>query len=127
MASFRSALQIDPGYAKVHLSIGREYMRVGRDRQAIEAVQSAIALRPSLVEAHRLAGEIHARLGEQGEAIDAFRAACELSPEDDTLHVHMIRTYLAAGYREEALAEYKYLQDRSSPLADLLMNEIYPT
>ena len=27
----------------------------------------------------------------------------------------------------EALAEYKYLQDRSSPLADLLMNEIYPT
>ena len=122
--AFQQSLTVTPGYAKVHLSIGRMLFALGRSEEAIESIQSAITLRPDLVSAYATLGEIHAARGEYVDAIGAYGRASELSPEDDSLHARMSRVHLAAGQIDAANAECKYLQDRQSKLAAALRNEI---
>ena len=72
-------------------------------------------------------GTIHARLGQYPEAVQSFKRASELAPEDDSYHLRLLRAHLDVGRREEALAEFKYLEDRKSPLAAQVLSEIYPS
>ncbi|HBZ96472.1 MAG TPA: hypothetical protein DEO57_01345, partial [Phycisphaerales bacterium] len=61
------------------------------------------------------------------EAVECFDKAAGYAPDDDGIHVRILRTHLAAGRRDAALAEFKYLEDRKSPLAEQVIGEIYPT
>ena len=127
MQSFRTALQCNPEYAKVHVSIGLEYARVGRDSEAVEAIRNGLRLRPALPKALIALGSIHARHRRFDEAVECFGKAAGYAPDDDGIHVRILRTHLAAGRRDAALAEFKYLEDRKSPLAEQVIGEIYPS
>ena len=112
-ASFRTATELDPAFAKAHAGIANAYLlayettAIHHDdlfRLAEPAMNQAIALDPGLSEAHAARGGILGARGEIEAAKAAFRRALELNP-GNTLASHLYAVFLWSRWELEEMLD----------------------
>jgi TolB-like protein/Tfp pilus assembly protein PilF len=88
IALLRQALELDPGYAQAHATLGFAYANlVFADNRswadsALAASRRAIELAPELSSGHGALGYAQYALGKYGEALASLRRAIELDPNN---------------------------------------------
>ena len=88
LASFRTAIALDPNYAEAHNNYARLLLELGQTDEALQEAKTAIRLLPGLALAHHNLGAIHARRMEVPEAIKRLKKADELRPNSaETLRI----------------------------------------
>src|ERR1051325_7385771 len=106
--------------AQAQLSLGHEFLKAQKDREAIKAFKESIKLNPALAEAHYGLGFSSFRLGRFRDAADAFKKAIALEPKMAKAHFGLSLAYLELGMTTELMAEYRILETLDRSLAKRL-------
>jgi tetratricopeptide (TPR) repeat protein len=109
---FEKAVEIDPGFARAYLYLGRSYLSLGRWQEAISPLRTAFETAPEnpkkqiipiLADALFAAALSEFESGNFHEAIGYLRESLELKPQSFRLRNQLFRVLLALG--EKYLAE----------------------
>ncbi len=95
---FAKAVELDPLYARLALSVGQRY------EEAMAEFEQAVALDPNLFEAHYLYGRASFAQGKLGQAAALFERAAEIKPNDYQSLCLLIQTYRSLGRELESKA-----------------------
>ena len=106
--------------AEAQLSIGHEYLKQQKDREAIKAFKESIKLNPNLAESHYGLGFSNFRLGRFRDAADAFKKATVLSPTMAKAHYGLSLAYQELGMTSQLTEEYRILERLDPSLAKRL-------
>lgn len=98
------ALQLDPGLAEAHCSLGRYHSIFLRHDEADAAFLRAIEIAPGLQEAHVYRGGMYMNLGRHEEGCGCFRRAYEIDPRDLHTCMMLLSSLEATGRSDEARA-----------------------
>jgi tetratricopeptide (TPR) repeat protein len=109
-----------PPSAQVQLSLGHEYLKAQKDREAIKAFKESIKLNPALAEAHYGLGYSSFRLGRFRDAADAFKKAIALEPKMAKAHYGLSLAYQELGMTSQLMEEYRILETLDRSLAKKL-------
>ncbi len=90
-ASFRRAIELDPGLTDAHYNLGNNLLAQGRFDEAIDVYQQTLRLSPDHAKAHSNLGNALQSLGRLEEAEAAYARTLELNPLN-----HAVRHMLAA-------------------------------
>lgn len=100
----RRALELDPGLAEAHASLGLLQQDLHRDGPAaVRALRRSIELKPSYARSHHWLGLVLATLGRPEEGLERLRRAAELDPMSPSIHVALSGTHRVLGQPEAAL------------------------
>jgi hypothetical protein len=99
--------------AQAQLSLGHEYLKQQKDREAIKAFKESIKINPNIAETHYGLGFSNFRLGKFREAADAFKKATVLQPG-------MANSYQELGLESQLMEEYRILETLDRNLAKKL-------
>ena len=136
-AHFARAVELDPGYAAAHASLGRAMlfqwiMRWDQDaslrERAYVYAQRAVALDERLAYALAVLGWAHLWNMQRDASIVACRQAVALDPNNSEAHVFLSQCLAAAGYGEEALyyvEKARRLNPKSSPFYEFALGQAY--
>ena len=102
-AAIRRGLRLSRAY----ISLGIEYMQVGRSSDAAAAFESARKLVPGSSVVHRNLARSYWRLGKKAKALAAAERAVALAPFDLGGRKLLGHFYEAAGRADDALTEYQ--------------------
>ena len=83
--------------AEAQLSLGHEFLKQQKDREAIKAFKESIKLNPNIAETHYGLGFSNFRLGRFRDAADAFKKATVLSPAMAKAHYGLSLSYQELG------------------------------
>lgn len=112
--------------------LGRAYLSLGRDAEALAALKGALADAPHAPDAYAQIGRLHLKRNEASEAAEALRHAVRLNPGDAPTLALAADAFLRLDLNEEALAatlEAVRLDARQAPahqglgLARLALNK----
>ena len=106
--------------AEAQLSLGHEYLKQQKDREAIKAFKESIKLNPNLAESHYGLGFSNFRLGRFRDAADAFKKATVLSPTMAKAHYGLSLAYQELGMTTQLTEEYRILERLDPSLAKRL-------
>jgi Flp pilus assembly protein TadD len=81
VASFREALDNDPGEADYHYLLGEALLRLGRAREALPSLQTAVQRQPQEASYHDALGCALWQRGRFDEAATSFQEAVRLAPD----------------------------------------------
>ena len=118
--AYQKALEIEPGYADVYLSLGHAYVRQQKDQEAVKALKEAVRFNPEMDEAYYGLGLGYFRLGKMKEAAQAFKKTVALKPSMAKAHYGLALAYQDLGKQDLLLEEYRILQTLDSQLAKKL-------
>jgi tetratricopeptide (TPR) repeat protein len=104
-AAARLALELEPGNPEAQQQWGRVLHHMGRDDEALAALDAAIELDPHDADLHIDRGEILRHSGRYAEALDAANRVIQLSPSNARAVASRGATYRLAGRYEEALRD----------------------
>lgn len=112
-ARLRAAIQLTPGVASFHATLGDVLMAQGRPEEARTALAEAVRLEPTTVEYRAALGQAHLAQQEWAEAETNFAYAITLSPQDAGLHAALAESLLQQGRLDEAEESF----DRAASMA----------
>jgi len=118
--AYQQAIQLEPGFADVYLSLGHAYLRLKKPQDAIKAFKESIRLKPEMEEAHYGLGLEYFRAGNMKEASQAFKKAVRVRPNMAKAHYGLALTYQEMGKQDLVLEEYRILQTLDAGLAKKL-------
>jgi len=101
--AFRSAVQLAPNSANIHLNLGVVYLRQDKLDAAIPFLQKA-ALDPSLWQASFNLGLVYLLKGDAKAAVPLFTRAASLEPNEPDVHTYLGKAQLEAGETDAAMA-----------------------
>ena len=104
---------------------GREFLKLGKDKEAIKAFKESIKLNPNVAEAQYGLGFSNFRLGRFREAVDAFKKAVALDPKMAKAHYGLSLAYQELNMTPQLLEEYRILETLDRSLAKKLA-ETFP-
>lgn len=107
------------------LARGRELLRQGRHKDAVEVLQRAAAARPDLVQAQVNLVAAHAARGDAEQAEAAYRRAAALSPKLPELHYNLGVLRLSQGRSAEAIDAFRAALEGNPSHADAHNNLAY--
>jgi TPR repeat len=110
----------DNADAEAQLSLGHEFLKQQKDREAIKAFKESIKLNPNYAESHYGLGFCNFRLGKFREAADAFKKATVLSPTMAKAHYGLSLAYQELGMESQLMGEYRILERLDKTLAKRL-------
>jgi tetratricopeptide (TPR) repeat protein len=123
------ALELDPGLAPVHTTLGHVLRELGQPQAAAESCARAIELEPGLAAAHSNLGNALLELGRIAEAEASYRRALNLVPDLAEVHSNLAKLLLDAGRVEESISSARRalqlaprLAAAHQNLADALLN-----
>jgi len=120
-ASFRRALDGDPGSVTALTGAGILAQGLGRSEEAIALNLRSIARDPLSSAAHNNLGSLYYESGRLAEAEAAFRASLELSPRRYGTRSFLAQVLMELGRGEEALAEAQQEPDETFRLLALAL------
>jgi tetratricopeptide (TPR) repeat protein len=123
IASYRKALEVDPGYAEAWSNLGGALGAGGDNAGEIEAYLHAISVNPRLAPVWSNLGNALLEAGDVDEAISACRRAVEVDANHAQAHFNLGVTLRHAGRGEEALACFRRtleLEPGHAPARELL-------
>jgi Flp pilus assembly protein TadD len=106
--------------AEAQLSLGHDYLKQGKDREAIKAFKESIKLNPNNAETYYGLGFSNFRLGKFREASDAFKKAADLSPTMAKAHYGLSLAYQELGMTSQLMQQYRILERLDKVLAKKL-------
>lgn len=114
-------------YAQYSIIRASEYMRDGRNEDAINAFKQALALDPSNTTATTYIGNINLSLGRNTEAIEAFKQLVRQNPNSSDGHMQLGNAYLSDGQLEQSESEFKTAArlDPTNPVPDYTLGMQY--
>jgi tetratricopeptide (TPR) repeat protein len=118
-ASFRKALDLEPGSAQVLRHAGAQALTLGRWNEAIDLVNKAIERDPLRPNSYNNLGLALLAVNRDTEAEAAFRKALELDPDGAIRHQAIGRNLLLQGKPEVALREMQQEPDEGWRLSGL--------
>jgi predicted O-linked N-acetylglucosamine transferase (SPINDLY family)/predicted SAM-dependent methyltransferase len=89
IASFKRALELDPGMAKACNNLGHSLELVGNLAEALECYTRASELDPALAVARYNEGNLRRQLGDLAGAVDCIRRAIALAPGHADWHCNL--------------------------------------
>lgn len=114
---YRQAIQLEPDFADVYLSLGHAYLKLEKSQDAIKAFKEATRLNPDMEEAHYGMGLEYFRTGNMKDAAKAFKKAVTVRPKMAKAHYGLALAYQDMGKQDLLLEEYRILQTLDSGLA----------
>lgn len=110
IASFKTALLIDPNYKEATDNLGITYREAGlyygetekNPRKALEFIEKAYETRPDEYETLRLLGVAYGSMGQIDKALDFFGKALAQKPEDAMANYNLAISYQYSGNPEQA-------------------------
>ena len=106
--------------AQAQLSLGHEYLKQQKDREAIKAFKESIKINPNIAETHYGLGFSNFRLGRFREAAGAFKKATVLQPGMAKAHYGLSLSYQELGLEAQLMEEYRILETLDRNLAKKL-------
>jgi Tfp pilus assembly protein PilF len=106
--------------ADAQLNLGHEFLKQGKDRDAIKAFKESIKLNPKNAETYYGLGFSNFRLGKFREAADAFKKATDLSPAMAKAHYGLSLAYQELGMTPQLMEQYRTLERLDKVLAKKL-------
>jgi Tfp pilus assembly protein PilF len=105
---------------EAQLATGHEFLKQGKDREAIKAFKESIKLNPNNAETYYGLGFSNFRLGKFREAADAFKKATDLSPTMAKAHYGLSLAYQELGMTPQLMEQYRTLERLDKVLAKKL-------
>jgi serine/threonine protein kinase/tetratricopeptide (TPR) repeat protein len=127
-AAAARALELDPGLAEAHASLGYSTLFYDRDWPAAERhFQAAISLNPGYASGHQWYGWYLLAMGRYEDALVAMRRASEIDPLSLIINVHLGYVMSLAGQPHEAIAQLQHALelDPTFALAHLRLGLLY--
>lgn len=118
--AYRQALEMEPEFADVHLSLGHAYLRLQKSPEAIKAFKEATRINPEMEEAYYGLGLEYFRAGKMKEAAQAFKKAVNVRPGMAKAHYGLALAYQEMGKQDQLIEEYRILQTLDAQLAKKL-------
>lgn len=118
--AYKQAIELEPGFADVYLSLGHAYLRLKKPQDAIKAFKESIRIKPEMEEAHYGLGLEYFRAGNMKDASQAFKKAVRVRPNMAKAHYGLALTYQEMGKQDLLLEEYRILQTLDAGLAKKL-------
>ena len=118
--AYQQALEIEPKFADVHLSLGHAYLRLQKSQEAIKAFKEATKINPEMDEAYYGLGLEYFRAGKMKEAAEAFKKAVKVRPSMAKAHYGLALAYQEMGKQDQLIEEYRILQTLDAQLAKKL-------
>ena len=118
--AYQRALEIEPNFADVHLSLGHAYLRLQKSPEAIKAFKEATRINPEMEEAYYGLGLEYFRAGKMKEAAQAFKKAVNVRPSMAKAHYGLALAYQEMGKQDQLIEEYRILQTLDAQLAKKL-------
>jgi protein O-mannosyl-transferase len=118
IAHYRTAIEIEPGFAGTHNNLGIALMRKGETAGAVAQYREALAIDPSGAETHNNLGMALRRDGRVDEAIAQYGMALEIKPDDLATNFNLGNALLQAGRIPEAIERYHTALDISPGYAE---------
>jgi tetratricopeptide (TPR) repeat protein len=100
IASFITALKLEPDYALAHHNLAAAYRGKGINDKAIEHYELALMIKPDLEKTYNNMGVIHYEKGHVDKAIEYYLRALSLRPDFADAHNN-----LGLAYRDKGLTE----------------------
>lgn len=107
MASYKTAIVLQPDFPKVHSNLGNIYLRLGLTEEAIAEYQTEIRFHPDTPEAHSNLGNAYVRQKRLDEAIREHETAVRLQPDFADLHHNLGVAYQRKGLYDKARREFE--------------------
>jgi len=123
--AYQQSLQLEPGAAEVHLSLGHAYLKLNKTAEAIKAFKESIRLNPEKEEAHYGLGVEYLRISKNREAAEAFKRAIRLRPNLAKAHYGLALAYQEMQRKDLLVEEYRILETLDPVLAKKL-ESTYP-
>lgn len=116
-ASFRRAMQLNPGSVRARYRYGRILARLGRHTDSIRELQAAVRLDPVAEDARFFLTEALFFARRFDESLRESRAMLELFPNSWGAHLNMGLAHAGKGEYREAIREYEQASalDRDNP------------
>lgn len=121
-ASYRRALDADPGFAEAHNNLGELLLERGRAEEALVSCQQALRIRPDFAHAHQNLGRVLVRLGRVDEAVRSCRRAIAISPGFAEAHNSLGSALLGLAHSQEAIASFQRALELNPDLAEAHAN-----
>jgi tetratricopeptide (TPR) repeat protein len=116
-SDFKKLLEIDPGIAEIHATLGLVYFQEKKFDQAVAELRRALHLKPGLARAGTLLAISLSEVGEYPEALPGLEKGFRQAPDPDTKRLcglQLIRAYTGLKRDQDAVA------------VSLEMNKLYP-
>jgi serine/threonine-protein kinase len=104
IASFETALKLEPGNADAVRELANAYDAAGRPQEAEATFRRAIELRPDSWAAYNALGVFYNQHGRFTEAVPWFRRVIDLTPDNYYAYANLGAMYLRLGRHAEAAA-----------------------
>ena len=118
-ASFRRALDLEPGSAEALRKAGSQALTLGRFSEAIDLINKAIERDPLRPNSYITLGRALLRVNRDAEAEAAFRKALDLAPDRPIQHLNLGTALLLQGKADAALQEMQQETDEGWRLSAL--------
>ncbi len=101
------AMQLDPGLAGAHASLGLLHQHLYQHAKALENLQTAVILNPNNAMAHMWLGRSHFASGRFLHAMQAYQRSASLDPISPIIFQNIGMAGLLAGETDEAESAYQ--------------------
>jgi tetratricopeptide (TPR) repeat protein len=103
----RKAIDLNPKFAGLHVSLGSAYQAQGEYELAIASYQQAIALAPKLAFSYNGLGDVYTEQGKYELAIAPYQQAITLNPKFALSYHNLGYVYTEQGKYELAISSYQ--------------------
>lgn len=110
VSSFREVVKLDPSSPKAHHNLGVAYVRLGRNKEALEAFRLSQRLK---LDYKKLLIPLQPPGTSGGRSLKVLRQAAASRPGDAQAAFALAQSYQRAAMVEEALAQYRRVVARS--------------
>lgn len=107
LASFRKAVELDPGLTKAWENIGWSQHRLNNDREALRVWNTVLKVEPANVALWNAVGDVELEQGAAGRAADAFERSIRLDSRQWDIRLRLGQAYASLGRRDDAEAQYR--------------------
>jgi Tfp pilus assembly protein PilF len=125
LASYRRALEFDPGNYRIMSNISAVFNNLGMFGDGVKEAERALAKKPNYVPALINAAIGYSSRAETNKALRLFTAACAIDPGNRSLIINLGIMHERAGNLDDAIATYRQLAASGDPMALLGLGRIY--
>ncbi|MCE0496607.1 MAG: tetratricopeptide repeat protein [Methylacidiphilales bacterium] len=104
---WQQALDLHPGNARAHYTLGYVLLQKGRVDEAIAQDQKAVEINPTIAEAHNNLGNALLKKGQANEAMTQYQEALEIKPGYAEAHYNLGNVLLQKGRVDQAMAQFQ--------------------
>lgn len=122
LASFKEALEIQPGHTKTMVQLARLYLKLGQLAEAEEMSQRALSSDITSAGAHFIHGRVMHSIGSNSAALVAYKKAIELDGYNAYAYNNLGLLYIHLGHYADAVAVLRKATDLKGDVAFFFNN-----